>query len=171
MRSTATDLVFRGRLRVARVGRTRSTGGRLSGHGTGRPRVACAHGGISLALRHRAIHLVHRAPVWPKGCLRIVRLSPGPEDPHDKTVRVIADVDEGWGGEGGDSKLCSLREQLGNSRTQSYGVARCRFVFGRRWLNSLTQNPAYSPPSVHQSPRPRHGGSQHATVANRVAGH
>ncbi len=43
----------------------------------------------------------------------------------------------------GDSKLCSLREQLGNSRTKSYGVVRCRFVFGKGWLNSLLQNPAY----------------------------
>ena len=42
-----------------------------------------------------------------------------------------------------DRKRCSLREQLGNSRTQSGGVVRCRRVFRREWVNSLRKNPAY----------------------------
>jgi hypothetical protein len=35
------------------------------------------------------------------------------------------------------------------SRTRSGGVVRCRFVFRTGRVISLTQNPAYSPPSTH----------------------
>lgn len=65
--------------------------------------------------------------------------------------------------------FCSLREQLGNSRTLSGPVVRCRCVFAGPTPYSPKQNPAYAPLSAH-NPRFEFGFESYLSVERNKQG-